>query len=243
MLIPQDFRGATQFDAAGRFFSYTEHTSPGTVAGARLLVDGQPVGIILPGQSFEVDEDCRRWELVPIDPACTGRVLIGYGRMHTGRVVGPVETETALGRTLAGAEFAVGGFRAPAASTFAALGLIATTRAVSVRSARVIAAGSVGFNAHRTTGGLSSSPTGTRVPVQKLSSGPAATAVMQYVDAASLGGPIPGLALSASFYTSTLQGDQLVSMAPIVLLPGEGLWIIATTAVISHMFAVDFTEL
>jgi hypothetical protein len=243
MLIPQDFRGRTPFDAAGRFFSYTEHTSPGTVPGVRLWVEGQPVGIIHPGQTFEVDEDCRRWEVVPIDPACTGQVLIGYGRMHTGRIVGPVDSTTSLADSRSGKESFACGYRAPGAGLFAALGINAQTRALAVRSAVVIAAGATGFNVHKGTGGLCTAPTGTRGLVNKLTSGPAATGLIQYFDAAALSGPITGVTLGPSFFTGTLQGQQLISGAPLILVPGESLWVIATTANVAHMFAIDATEL
>jgi hypothetical protein len=238
MLNPQDFRGPCAFDAAGRFFSYIEHTSPATVPGIRLWVEGQPVGVILPGQTFEVDQDCRRWELVPIDPACTGRVLIGYGRMHTGRVVGPVETESAATLAVEGAahhlcQWGVGG-----AGLFRCQGLYAAGRTLIVR--RIMAA-AAGYNMYRGTG-VPTAPLSGRVPTNKHPNGPAATAVGYQFDAATLAGPITGVALGASVHTGTTNPSELVTSAPWIIPPDGSLWLIHTTAAAVLMATFEFEE-
>lgn len=221
MLTPQDFRGITQIEATGRFLQYLECTSA-TRADVVLWVDGQPVGTMLPGMAYELDEQCRRWELYPVDPACSGRVVIGDGRMTNGRIVGPIEVrDRAAASVLAGVEAWAGWQRTPGAGTYSSIGLIATTRPLIVRSMVVVH--NTGAYINRYTGGLSTSPVQTRPGVGKISSQPAPTGVMHIQDTNS-SFQVLGLnfVLTIELVLNNLQ--QQINTTPVVLLPGESIW-------------------
>jgi hypothetical protein len=242
VLISQLFRGNRQFDAAGRFFSYVECTTPGTRPGVMLMVDGQPVGLLLPGESFELDEDCDRWEIYPLDAACGGRVLIGNGRARSGRVTGSVEAaEAALSSTLAGTEYLGSFVRFAAASLFAAVGITAGTRALAVRRWQVQGSGSNNHRLMRGTGGPTSAPISSRAPATK-GAGPAATSIMQTFDCAASTGPITAVTLT-EIGNSVVSPCELVTAAPIVLAPNESLWVINLVAAQGTGVHWELTEL
>jgi hypothetical protein len=88
-----DFVGARQIDAAGTFFLYDTANLAGDQA-IRLLVGGQPIGKYLPGDRITLPEAARRWEIQPVTPGMSGRVVVGFGKVESARLAGTVSVSS-----------------------------------------------------------------------------------------------------------------------------------------------------
>lgn len=125
-----------QIDAKGFFFRYEAGTDAGGVVDIRLVVDGQPVGTFSPGESLELSETGRRWEIVPVSTGCVGLVQIGQAR-----VTSPNPASAVTGRA-----FCRGWTLAPTPAKTHNIQLInltsgATSKNVIVKSLRVLVPG------------------------------------------------------------------------------------------------------
>lgn len=91
MLQTLNFVGARQIDAKATFFRYQTCNAGGLDTSIRLKADGNDLGVFIQGDSIELPIACRRWEIVPVTPACVGTVRLGLGRITSGQLSGVVE--------------------------------------------------------------------------------------------------------------------------------------------------------
>jgi len=137
MLQSFNFSGAsTNIAATGSYFLYAECTTArlGINDRVMLMIDGNTAGIRRPGDWIRLPFDAKRWQLIPVDPACAGVVDIGTGHAGTSRTVGQVEiVDGGVQRALSGAEYF--GIASPTAGAgnVPYCGISHLTRRVSIR--------------------------------------------------------------------------------------------------------------
>jgi hypothetical protein len=141
MLQSFNFSGAsTNIAATGSYFLYAECTTArlGINDRVMLMIDGNTAGIRRPGDWIRLPFDAKRWQLIPVDPACAGVVDIGTGHAGTSRTVGQVEiVDGGVQRSLSGSEYLGVGNISAGAGNVPFVGLIHTTRRVSIRKLNI----------------------------------------------------------------------------------------------------------
>lgn len=92
-------------NAAGRFIRYESAGSEGADASLRVRVDGNDLGLYLPGDDITLPVDATNWELTPV--SCTAVVKIGVGSIKTSRMVmqGTIAVQERYARTQLGQQF------------------------------------------------------------------------------------------------------------------------------------------
>lgn len=90
MLQTLAFIGPRQINAAGRFFRYETVTSTGIDPTIRVRANGQDLGLYVPGDSIELPEAAKLWEVAPLVSTCAGTVRVGMGRVQSSKVAGVV---------------------------------------------------------------------------------------------------------------------------------------------------------
>lgn len=98
MLQTFNFSTARQIDASGNFLRYEQETSQAADTSVSVLIDGQNIGTMLPGDSIELERQFTRVEIVPVAGA-QGLFRVGRGRVQSSRVTlgGNVITAQAFG--------------------------------------------------------------------------------------------------------------------------------------------------
>jgi len=97
MLQNFSFNGSRQINAAGYFFRYETASANGASELLRVTADGQDCGELLPGDSIELPQDAKTWQLTPRVATLTGSVRIGRGRVSSSRLVGTVRVVDSSG--------------------------------------------------------------------------------------------------------------------------------------------------
>lgn len=108
MLQTLTFNGARIINAAASFFRYESGSAGGADEGLKLRADGQDLGVYYPGDSVELPDQRKDWELTPTTPECAGIVRIGVGRVQSARLVGNVRViDSGADKTQAGKQFLI----------------------------------------------------------------------------------------------------------------------------------------
>lgn len=95
-----------QIDCQGTFFRYESGFESTGVVEINLTIDGQNVGTFSPGDSMELPQSAKRWEIVPVSNACAGTVKVGSARITAQRLNGVVQTvDGAMERVKGGRSF------------------------------------------------------------------------------------------------------------------------------------------
>lgn len=239
MLHQKEFRGAwSPIDGRGRMFSYTECLTDATDPRIRLYVEGQPVGVLYPGETFELGEECSRWDVEALGGAdVRGRVLIGNARFHTSRIGSGVQLwRGTSAATMAGDEFIGQLSRTAAAGLFATVGLVAVNETVAVRFYLNNCNASTHVPHCAIAQGSATSPLATRSLINKLAGAADASSELQALDLAAADlSTVPGLSNVKTVEiplgsASRIIQDRASNAAPIILPPGWGLWSLNSTA-------------
>jgi hypothetical protein len=95
-----------QIDAKASFMRYESGSAAGGNTAVRVTADSNDLGTYLPGDSIELPTDCKRWNVVPLDAACTGVLRLGLGRVQSARLVGQVSViDAGAEKTNAGRQY------------------------------------------------------------------------------------------------------------------------------------------
>lgn len=247
------FAGDTQLSARGRFFRYAASAAAalGLDEGLTIVVDGRKSGVLMPGDSVELDEAADRWELFPVAPGAAGEVEIGQGIVRSARTLGQVETWPAdVRRAMSGRYFWNMATRTPGAGLFTVLAVVAVGRRIALRSFKV-GAGATGTIQVFTADGVpdvyvQSQPCWARV----LGAASSADALMVTADSTTNGSTAP------AFGSTTLSGwvnfgagrvitdmRDLVGDVPIILAPGKGFYVVTQAVATQGAAEVEVEEI
>ena len=252
MLHQKEFRGSfSPIDGRGRMFSYTECLTDATDPRIRLWVEGQPVGILYPGETFELGDECSRWEVEALGGAdVRGRVLIGNARFHTSRIGSGVGLwRGTAAATMAGHEFIGQIARTSGAGLFAAVGLASLTENLAVRLWVTNTAAATNVPVFAVAQGAASAPLQSRALVNKLVGASDAVATMQAVDLAAADlATMPGLSnvkIIENGYgaNNRVMIDRNSNSSPVILPPGYSIWVLNTTAAAVASALVEVSRL
>lgn len=90
MLQTLNFVGPRIINAKGTFFRYESGTAGGADESVRVRVDGQDLGLFVPGDSVELPGPVGQWEITPVNLTTSGIVRIGLGKVSSSRLSGTV---------------------------------------------------------------------------------------------------------------------------------------------------------
>lgn len=90
MLQTLNFKGPRQINGSGTFFRYESGSAGGADESIRVRADGQDLGIYWPGDSIELPDERKTWDIIPTTPTTVGVVRVGVGRVQSARLVGNV---------------------------------------------------------------------------------------------------------------------------------------------------------
>lgn len=129
------------FDGGGRlvnmqadYFRYESGGAAGADESIRMRMDGQDLGTYLPGDAITLPRRGVLFEITPVNPACSGVIRLGLGRLDSARLVGTVRVvDEGQAKTLAGGQFAGAAASGASAGAVRARALRASTRAFAIK--------------------------------------------------------------------------------------------------------------
>ncbi|WP_416762727.1 hypothetical protein ACNI65_09990 [Roseateles sp. So40a] len=90
MLQTLNFTSNRLINFKATFFRYESGTAGGADESIRVRADGNDLGVFQTGDAIELPGAASTWEITAINPATTGILRLGMGKVHSARLSGSV---------------------------------------------------------------------------------------------------------------------------------------------------------
>jgi hypothetical protein len=232
MLQSYSFTGPRTLAAQGKFLLYQSANSPLVSQEINVFVNGRSIGTYSPGDSVNLPEGSNQWEIVPLAPTQSGKIIIGTGSVHRPQTAEIIDS--AISRTLLGRNYYFTDYRTSAAGQYSLIGIYAGADTVALRRFNVMqGVGGVGYVYHGV--GAPSAPSLTHQPHSKVSTQAPCSARMYAADVPSATIPVLAGVTFEAVPSSIQLYNAYAIYAPFgvpypILMPGESIWFVCNTA-------------
>lgn len=219
MLQTLNFNGPRQINAQATFFRYESGSAGGADESIRVRADGSDLGLFWPGDSVELKDPAKLWEIVPATTSCAGVVRVGMGRVQSARLVGTVRVidgerdKVAAGLCFRGSQGLTGGPNGPLIQVY---NPPLSGRNLFIQAIRIGSSGADAYGITRSTSALPTAAGG----VTNMRKAGAASVAQIYTD--KTGAVVSGAEQVASGFVSASSEVIIQFPRQLMLAPGEG---------------------